>query len=91
MGDFTIDHRGFAELLRSQGMQRACIEEARPEAARVAAATPRDSGETAGTTRVEGADFGDRKGAYIVQEGASVQTNFGNARVRAQHYVNRGR
>jgi hypothetical protein len=91
MARYDPDRRGFGELLRSRVVQKACLDVAGPEAARIAAATPRDTGKTAATTRVEPADFGDRKGAYIVQEGASVAVNFGNARTPAQHYVHRGR
>ena len=91
MATFVENPRGLARLLRSKDMQQGCVRAAQPEAARIKAATPVDTRETADSTRVEPADFGDRLGALIVQEGAAVAVNFGNARTRAQHYANRGR
>lgn len=90
MAIYRSDRRGWAALLRSREIGRGCEALALPEAARIAAATRRDTGETAASTRVEPADFGDRLGAYIVQEGAAVETHFGNAHTRADHHATRG-
>jgi len=93
IGPVKYDHHspGWGALLRSRSIQGGCMRAAIPEAARIRAATPVDTGETQTSTHVEPADFGDRKGAVIVQDGASVQQHFGNAVTRATHYATRGR
>lgn len=91
MAELIWDRRGMGAFLRSAQVQAGCVRAAGPEAARIRAATPVDTSETVDSTRVEPADFGDRKGALIIQEGAAVQLNFGNARTRAIHHVDRGR
>jgi hypothetical protein len=87
------DHnsRGWGQLLRSRSIGSGCERAAVPEAARIAAATPVGTGETRDSTRIEPYDFGDRRGAVIVQDGASVQQHYGNAVTRATHYAHRGR
>lgn len=91
MGEFQVDHQGLAAYLRtSPELAAGCLRIATVQAARIAARTPVDTGHTAATTRAEPAHFGDRVGAYVIQEGAGVQTNFGNARTRADHHATRG-
>lgn len=90
MSRLEWDRRGIAAFLRSPGVGGGCLSVARDQARVIAARTPRDTGETAASTRAERAMFADRAGAYIVQEGAGVQTHFGNARTRAQHHATRG-
>ena len=88
---YTADRRGFAQLLRSAEMQAGVMRLAQPEAARLMAATPTDTFETRDSTQVVPWDFGDRLGAMITQDGASVQQHYGNSVTRATHYATRGR
>lgn len=91
MADFEIDHRGFASYLRtSPDLAAGCLRIATQQAAVIAARTPVETGATAASTHAEPAQFRDRVGAYVVQEGAGVQTHFGNARTRADHHATRG-
>jgi uncharacterized protein YfaP (DUF2135 family) len=70
------------EIHRSPGTEVLLMRAAAPIAAGIAAATPVDTGETRASTRVEGghrsAD-GRSVAARIVQGGASVPQQFGNA------------
>lgn len=90
MSRFELDRRGIGEFLRSAEVGRACEAVARDEARALVARTPRDTGETAASTSVEGAMFADRRGAWISQAGVAVALQWGNARTRAQHHVTRG-
>lgn len=87
---FELDRRGVGQFLRSAPVGRGCEVIARGEAAALAARTPRDTGDTAESTSVEGAMFADRRGAWISQAGVAVALEWGNARTRARHHATRG-
>lgn len=86
---FELDRRGIGEFLRSGKVGRGCEAVAHTEAAGLAARTPRDTGETAASTEVEGALIDDRRGAWISQAGVAVALQWGNARTRARHHATR--
>ena len=86
---FDLNHRGIGLYLKSVPLGLGVERVADGEAAKLAARTPRDTGETAASTRVGSAMFGDRRGAWISQAGVAVAQHFGNARTRAQHYATR--
>lgn len=90
MARFELDRRGIGEFLRSAPVGHGCESVARGEARELAARTPRETGETADSTSVEGAMFSDRRGAWISQAGVAVALQWGNARTRAQHHATRG-
>ncbi len=91
MARFELDRRGFAQLLRSREIGAGCERIAHGPAAVIRGNTPVDTGETAASTHVEAANFGDRRGAWIVQDGTgAVATHFGNAHTRADHHATRG-
>lgn len=89
MARFELDRRGIGAFLLSDGVGRGCESVARDEARALVARTPRDTGETAESTAVEGATFTDRRGAWISQAGVAVALQWGNARTRAQHHATR--
>lgn len=91
MARFELDRQGIAAYLRtSPQLAAGCLRVAEQQAVIIAARTPKETGETAASTRAEPAQFRDRVGAYVVQEGQGVRTHFGNARTRADHHATRG-
>lgn len=88
---FELDRRGIGHYLKSVPLGAAVERVAEDEARALVARTPRETGETAGSTRVGAAMFPDRRGAWISQAGASVAQHWGNARTRARHYATRRR
>lgn len=90
MARFELDRRGIGEFLRSRPVGHGCEVLAQDEAQAIAARTPRETGETAASTQVEGAMFSDRRGAWISQAGVAVALEWGNARTRARRHVSRG-
>ena len=89
MARFDLDRRGIGHYLKSVPLGLGVERVAEDEARKLAARTPRDTGETAGSTRVGSAMFSDRRGAWISQAGVSVAQHWGNSRTRAQHYATR--
>lgn len=77
-----LNPRFFTEVHNSARTERLCVAAASLIAVKVAAATPRDTGYTATTTSVEGGHRsidGRSVAAWVVQDGAGVQQQFGNA------------
>lgn len=91
MANFDLNRRGIGLYLRSVPLGAAVERVAEEEARKLAARTPRETGETAASTRVGSAMFPDRRGAWISQAGASVAQHWGNARTSPQHYATRRR
>lgn len=81
--DVKLNARFFAEVKRSARTAQVLVQAAGRIAPAIAAATPVDTGQTRGSTHVEGghrsAD-GESVAARIVQDGAAVQQQFGNSR-----------
>lgn len=81
--DVDLNSRLGPEVRNSPDMARILLTVAARFAPRIAAATPRDTGETAASTHIEGghrsAD-GRSVAARVVQSGAAVQQQFGNSR-----------
>lgn len=79
-----------AALMRGAELQDLCMDVARDYVPKVAAGTPRESGETAASTHAEEDRMPDgTAGSKVVQSGAGVQQNFGNEHTRAQHHLHR--
>ncbi|GAA4845500.1 hypothetical protein GCM10023201_40960 [Actinomycetospora corticicola] len=80
--DVKLNRRFLSEVHNHPDTERVLVQAALPIAAKVAAATPTDSGFTASSTHVEGghrsAD-GRSVAAWVVQSGAGVQQQFGNS------------
>lgn len=83
--DVRLNPRFIDEVHRSARTAAILLEAARRLVPRVAAATPRDIGETAASTHAEGGHRsldGRTVAARVVQGGAAVQQQFGNRRER---------
>jgi hypothetical protein len=86
--DYEPDQAGMRALLASREMQQVCVAAGQPIAAAWAAVTPRDTGETAASTRVEADRTPDgRAGAKVVQGGASVPQIWGDEHAPRAGYV----
>lgn len=83
--DAKLESKLERQISNSAEIEKIAMRVAYPIAARVAAATPRDTSRTATSTRVEGghrsAD-GKTLAVWVVQSAAAVQQQFGNAHER---------
>lgn len=87
---YTPDHTGLGRLLRSRGLQDACVEAAEHGADWVRSRAPHDSGDyRAGIgVRRARAHSGDRAAAELVADAPhSAALEFGNRRTKARHLL----
>lgn len=91
--DYVPDYRGTGQLLKSSDMARVVLAAAEVGADAARAAAPKDTGELAGSIRVEyagenGGPKGDRVEAWIVADARhAAPVEFGTARQRAQPFL----
>lgn len=81
--DIRLNPEFLKQVTNSPETAQLLVRAGGPLAARIAANTPVDSGETRSSTRVEGGHrsaSGRTAAARVVQSGAAVQQQFGNAR-----------
>lgn len=91
--EFARNRTAIGKLLNSPGAERALLRAAEPMAARIRAATPVKSGETAESTRVETGHRnakGDRIAVRIVQDGAALQLQYGQGNTKAVRQMTSG-
>jgi hypothetical protein len=83
--EFRLNPKLIDQVHRSPQTAAILLAAAQRLVPRVAAATPRDTGETAASTHAEGNHRsldGKSVAARVVQSGAAVQQQFGNSRER---------